>query len=86
MLLDIWVEYVYDSKLITIILVVVLYLIYWYKFMGKWPEKSIYELSEKFGKILTIRMGTEDAIFLNDYDSIYKVSISVISKKPLIGA
>ena len=44
-------------------------------FLGKRPEKTAYNLSEKYGKIMTIRMGTEDAVFLNDYESIHKVSI-----------
>ena len=43
-------------------------------YMGKYPEKVAYDLSKKYGKILTIRMGAEDAVFLNDYDSIHQVS------------
>ena len=44
-------------------------------FMQQRLENVAYELSKKYGKILTIRMGTEDTVFLNDYDSIHKVSI-----------
>ena len=49
-------------------------------FMGGRPEKAAYELSKKYGKILSVRLGTEDAVFLNDYELIYKVSNSLNSK------
>ena len=43
-------------------------------FMGKRPERVSYNLSKRYGKILTVRMGTEDTVILNDYESIHKVS------------
>ena len=44
-------------------------------------ERVAYDLSKKYGKILTIRMGTKDAVFLNDYESIRLVSrVHVILK------
>ena len=45
-------------------------------FVGKSIEKAANNLSKKYGKILTIRLGSEDIIFLNDYDSIHKVSVT----------
>ena len=38
------------------------------------PEEKIYELSKKYGSIFTIRIGSEDIVFLNDYESITQVS------------
>ena len=38
-------------------------------------EQTAYHLSKKLGNILTIRMGSDDVVFLNDYESIYKVNI-----------
>ena len=86
-----------NLRLVIIALVVVLYLIYWYRrpqncppgprgipslgylpFMGDFPEKTLFKLSEKYGKIFTIRMGAEDVIILNDYDSIHAVSTKSI--------
>ena len=43
-------------------------------FMGKRPERVSYGLSKRYGKILTVRMGTKDTVILNDYKSIVKVS------------
>ena len=43
-------------------------------FMGKSPERTAYELSKKYGKILTIRLGSDETVFLSDYDLIHKVS------------
>ena len=43
-------------------------------FLGERPEKVVYNLTKKYGKILTVRMGTEDTVILNDYESIHKVS------------
>ena len=45
-------------------------------FMEKRMERTAYQLSEKFGNVLTIRIGSDDVVFLNDYERIYKVSIS----------
>ena len=47
-------------------------------FLGNWPEKTLFKLSQKYGKILTVRMGAEDVIFLNDYESIHAVSILIV--------
>ena len=44
-------------------------------FLGKRPEKTLFYLTEKYGKILTVRMGAEDAVFLNDFHSLHRVSI-----------
>ena len=44
-------------------------------FLGKTPERTVNKLSEKYGKIMSVRMGPEDAVFLNDFDSINKVSL-----------
>ena len=43
-------------------------------FMEKRMERTAYQLSEKFGNVLTIRIGSDDIVFLNDYERIYKVS------------
>jgi len=45
-------------------------------FMRKRPEMTAYELSKRYGKILTIQMGLgiDDVVFLNDFESINKVS------------
>ena len=48
-------------------------------FMGKRMEQTVYQLSKKLGKILTIRMGSDDVVFLNDYESVYKVSAKELS-------
>ena len=38
------------------------------------PHEEIYRLSKKYGPILSLRLGLEDLVFLNDFDSIYQVS------------
>ena len=45
-------------------------------FMGKKLEQAAYQLSKKLGNILTIRIGVDDVVFLNDYESVYKVSVT----------
>ena len=45
-------------------------------FMGKKLELAAYQLSKKLGNILTIRIGVDDVVFLNDYESVYKVSVT----------
>ena len=47
-------------------------------FLGKTPERTVDKLSKKYGKIMSVRMGFEDAVFLNDFDSINKVSELVL--------
>ena len=39
------------------------------------PHKKAYELSKKYGPVVAIRMGLNDVIFLNDYESITQVRI-----------
>ena len=42
-------------------------------FLGKKPQEVIYQLSKKYGSIFSVRMGSEDVVFLNDLDSLKKV-------------
>ena len=37
------------------------------------PIKKLYELSKKYGPVMSVRMGAEDIIFLNDFGSINQV-------------
>ena len=39
------------------------------------PYKKAYEFSKKYGPVVAIRMGLNDTIFLNDYESISQVRI-----------
>ena len=50
-------------------------------FIGQNAEKTINKLSKKYGKIFSVRMGSEDTVFLNDYDSIQTVSNAQINLK-----
>ena len=36
-------------------------------------EQTAFNLSQKYGPVISIRLGTEDHIVLNDYDSIHQV-------------
>ena len=42
-------------------------------FFIKNPEQTACKLSKKYGPIISIRLGTEDVVLLNDFDSIRKV-------------
>ena len=44
-------------------------------FIGSKPYETAAKLSKKYGPILSIRFGLEDQVFLNDFESIHKVSI-----------
>ena len=46
--------------------------------MAKAPHRKAFELSKKYGPIVSIRMGSEDTVFLNDYESMNQVSPRVI--------
>lgn len=46
-------------------------------FLGRFPEQTAYELSRKYGSILSIRLGSQDFVFLNDFESTNSVSLSV---------
>ena len=48
-------------------------------FIGNKPHKTVLKLSKKYGPILSIRFGLEDHLFLNDFESIHKVSTYSIS-------
>ena len=37
------------------------------------PHKRAVELSKKYGPVVTIRMGSQDTVYLNDYESITQV-------------
>ena len=43
-------------------------------FLGKYPERTIKKWSEKYGPIMSVRMGLKDMVVLNDYDVIQQVS------------
>ena len=40
-------------------------------------EPTVYKLSKKFGRIMSVRIGADDIVFLNDYETINKVSLLV---------
>ena len=42
-------------------------------FFSKRIECDIYKLSQKYGSVMSVRMGSSDAVILNDFESIYKV-------------
>ena len=44
-------------------------------FIGNKPHETAVKLSKKYGPILSMRLGFEDHLFLNDFDSIHKVSV-----------
>ena len=44
-------------------------------FLDKLPESTVLRLSQKYGKILSVRLGSQDVVFLNDYASTYAVTI-----------
>ena len=46
-------------------------------FLGKTMERDINKLCQKLGPIISVRIGPTDAVFLNDFDSIQKVSASI---------
>ena len=48
-------------------------------FMGNLPHLKAYEWSKQYGPVLCVRIGLDDVIFLNDYDTITKV----IVRKPM---
>jgi len=43
-------------------------------FLGRYFERSAKKWSETYGPVLSLRMGREDFVVLNDYESIYEVS------------
>ena len=47
-------------------------------FLGKYPERVIKEWSEKYGDIMSIRMGPKDMVILNSYESIQQVGIGML--------
>lgn len=42
-------------------------------FLSERSECDVYKLSEKYGPVMSVRMGPSETVFLNDYDSINKV-------------
>ena len=44
-------------------------------FMSAKVESDVIKLKKKYGSILSVRMGSKDIVFLNDYKSIQSVSI-----------
>ena len=49
-------------------------------FLGYLPaykslEPTVYKLSKNFGRIMSVRIGVDDVVFLNDYETINKVSL-----------
>ena len=42
-------------------------------FLGKYPERTMKQWSEKHGPIMSVRMGSKDMVVLNNYDVIYQV-------------
>ena len=51
-------------------------------FLGQHPERVFARWSKQFGPIISVRVGMNDMIVLNDYDSIYQVRHVI---KPLSG-
>ena len=49
-------------------------------FIGNKTHETVVKLSKKYGPILSIRFGLEDHLFLNDFESITKVSINLYCK------
>jgi len=43
-------------------------------FVGRYFEKAVKRWSKTYGPVMTVRIGRQDFVVLNDYDSIYKVS------------
>ena len=43
-------------------------------FLGKYPERTMKKWSEKYGPIMSVRMGSKDMVVLNDYDVVQQVS------------
>ena len=41
--------------------------------VGGFPFKSFYEWSKTYGPIITVKMGRNDWVILNDYESIHQV-------------
>lgn len=46
-------------------------------FRGK-PEENAYQLSKKYGPIISVRIGFKDLVYLNNFASIQKVSFHVL--------
>ncbi|XP_078491645.1 cytochrome P450 2B2-like [Ciona intestinalis] len=45
-------------------------------FLGKFPQKDIVRWSrEKYGPIMSVRLGRKDSVVLNDYESIYEALV-----------
>ena len=43
-------------------------------FIGKYPEQTLHKLSKKYGPLIGIRLGSNDLVFLNDFETINKVN------------
>ena len=43
-------------------------------FQGKHPYKTYMKWSKEYGPILSVRLGRNDAVILNDYDSVQQVN------------
>ena len=46
-------------------------------FFFKNPMQMVYNLSKEYGPIVNVRIAGNDTIFLNDFNSIHKVSIII---------
>ena len=46
-------------------------------FLSKTIERDVSKLSQKLGPIISVRIGPTDAVFLNDFNSIQKVSLVI---------
>lgn len=53
-----------------------------YPFVGKNPERTFKKWSQKYGTVMSVRMGMKNWVVLNDYDSVYEVSFT--KAKPML--
>ena len=44
-------------------------------FLGQHPEKIFAKWSKKYGPIMSVKLGMNDVVILNDYNTIYQVSV-----------
>ncbi|XP_076817174.1 cytochrome P450 2U1-like [Clavelina lepadiformis] len=49
-------------------------------FLGKWPERALQKWSKFYGPIMTVRMGGEDYVVLNDYESVNQAFVKQHTK------
>ena len=52
----------------------------YFPMMGKCPQEVAAKLSKTYGPILSVRFGSSDVVFLNDYESVKQVSMKLCIK------